>query len=203
MPRKKRIQRPERFYHIVCRGNRREPLFLDMHDFYAMLHILTDVYEKAPYELASYCFMTNHFHLQIRSRNHPISTVMANINKRYANYFNNRYQLSGHVFESRYYDKVIDTNDGMLEVSRYIHLNPVKAKLVSRPEEYFWSSYWFYNQTKFLPPCYVNLPTLLNYFRGTVEEKRERYGKYVEIDDNFERSTYYLLNNNFYLFKEE
>ncbi|GAJ57242.1 hypothetical protein B23_0431 [Geobacillus thermoleovorans B23] len=75
--------------------------------------------------------MTNHFHLQLRSKQEPISKVMALMNKRYANYYNTRYRLTGHVFEKRYYGKWIDNDSGMLEVSRYIHLNPVEAHIVN------------------------------------------------------------------------
>ncbi|WP_193392232.1 transposase, partial [Neobacillus vireti] len=64
MSRQKRIWIPNRFYHIVCRGNRREPLFRNATDFQAFLHILNQLHEKVPFEMASYCLMTNHYHLQ-------------------------------------------------------------------------------------------------------------------------------------------
>jgi putative transposase len=69
---------------------------------------------------------------------------MALINKRYANYYNTKYRLTGHVYESRFYDKMIVDKEGMLEVSRYIHLNPVEAKMVRKPEYSPWSSYHFF-----------------------------------------------------------
>ena len=103
MPYKKRIWIPHRFYHVVCRGNRRDPLFRSYTDFQAFFHILNQTHEKIPFELASYCLMTNHFHLQMRSQEAPLSKVMSLINKRYANYYNTRYRLTGHVFEKRFY----------------------------------------------------------------------------------------------------
>ena len=111
---------------IVCRGNRRDPLFKEANDFRAFLYILEQLHENIPFEIASYCLMTNHFHLQARSQQQSISKVMALVNKRYANYYNTRYGLTGHVFEKRYFSKIIDDDAGMLEVSRYIHLNPVR-----------------------------------------------------------------------------
>ncbi|WP_230459066.1 transposase [Terrilactibacillus tamarindi] len=131
MGRKKRICLPNHFYHVDCRGNRRDPLFKDAGDFLTFMYILTKVYEKAPFDLASYCLMTNHFHLQLRFQDFPISKIMSLINKHHANYYNTRYHLTGHVFEKRYYDNMIDSGTGMLEVSRYIHLNPVQAGMVN------------------------------------------------------------------------
>jgi putative transposase len=73
---------------------------------------------------------------------------MALFNKRYANYYNTKYRLTGHVYESRFYDKMIADKEGMLEVSRYIHLNKVEAKMVRKPESYPWSSYHFLSSHK-------------------------------------------------------
>nr|WP_268744048.1 transposase [Anoxybacillus ayderensis] len=74
--RARRIWVPHLFYHIVCRGNRRDPLFKETNDFRAFLHILEQLHEKIPFELASYCLMTNHFHLQLRSQHESISKVI-------------------------------------------------------------------------------------------------------------------------------
>ncbi|WP_394239564.1 transposase [Niallia oryzisoli] len=175
MPRKKRIWVFNHYYHIVSRGNRRDPLFLYTEDFEAFLHILHQLHEKIPFELASYCFMTNHYHLQLRSKEVPISKVMGLINKRYSNYYNTKYCLTGHVFEKRYFDKVIVDKEGMLEVSRYIHENPVKAKMVMLPEHYPWSSYHLYKNPYATPPEFVNLNSILDYYEGSEEEKRRKY----------------------------
>lgn len=175
MPYKKRIYIPEHFYHIVSRGNRRDPLFRNASDFQAFFHILQQIYEKYPFELASYCLMNNHYHLQLRSKKISISKIMALINKRYANYYNTKYCLTGHVYEKRFYDKMIEGKEGMLEVSRYIHLNPVKAKMAKQPEFYPWSSYNYYKNAKGKVPCFMNIDSLLDYYEGTMEQKREKY----------------------------
>lgn len=183
MARKKRLWVPNRFYHIVCRGNRRDPLFRHTNDFQAFFHILQQLHDKYPFELASYCLMTNHFHLQMRSQEQSISKVMSLINKRYANYYNTRYRLTGHVFEKRFYDNMIETKEGMLNVSRYIHLNPVEAKMVSRPELYPWSSCsLFYNSHIPNEPAYMNISSLLDYFPGIEEEKKRKYRKIMTLD---------------------
>ncbi len=177
---RKRVLIPDKFYHIVCRGNRRDPLFFDRNDFIEILYMLEKIYEKIPYQLISYCFMTNHFHLLLRSQEQPISKVMALLNKRYANYYNTKYQLTGHVFEKRYFSDLIEDRAGMLEVSRYIHLNPFKANMVKSPEHYPWCSFRFYATTKAIPPSYIDTQFLLEFFSGTLKEKRERYVQFVK-----------------------
>lgn len=183
MSRQKRIWVPNRFYHIVCRGNRRDPLFRNATDFQAFLYILHQLHEQVSFEIASYCLMTNHYHLQIRSQNVPFSRLMSLINKRYANYYNTKYRLTGHVYEKRYYDKIIEDKEGMLEVSRYIHLNPVEAKMIRQPENYPWSSFYLYKYPKSLPPKFMNMAILLAYYEGTKEQQREKYCQSV-INDN-------------------
>ncbi|MEC5271725.1 REP-associated tyrosine transposase [Caldifermentibacillus hisashii] len=183
MARPKRIWVPNCFYHIVCRGNRRDPLFRSATDFTAFLHILNQLHETYPFEIASYCLMTNHFHLQLRSKEVSISKVMALVNKRYANYYNTRYRLTGHVFEKRFFDKIIEDKQGMIEVSHYIHLNPVKAKIVKRPEAYPWSSYSFYLHPENQGDAYLDVTQVLDYYVGTDQEKRMLYSQALQEKD--------------------
>lgn len=177
MGRAKRIWIPHRFYHVVCRGNRRDPLFKDVANFLTFYYILKKVHEKYPFEIVSFCLMTNHYHLQIRSKEQSLSKVMSLINKRYADYYNTRYKLTGHVFEKRYYDRLIDSGIGMLEVSKYIHLNPVEAHMVKHPEDYQWNSYRYYRYVGESNLPFLNISILLNYYSGTGMEKREKYCK--------------------------
>jgi putative transposase len=100
---------------------------------------------------------------------------MSLVNKRYANYYNTRYRLTGHVFEKRYYDKIIEDKEGMLEVSRYIHRNPVEAKMVKQPQFYPWSSYHLFTQAHSTPPRFMNINNLLDYYTGTEQQKKEKY----------------------------
>lgn len=188
MGRQKRTWQKENFYHIVCRGNRRDPLFKDKGDFLTFLYILQKVYEKIPFELASYCLMNNHYHLQLRSTKEPIWKVMSLVNKRYANYYNTKYRLTGHVFEKRYFSKVISSQEGMIEVSCYIHLNPIEAKMVEKPEEYPWSSYSYYKSIRLCPYVYLHREIILDLFSGSPMEKSAKYCEEVmaRIDREFE-----------------
>ncbi|MRX74353.1 transposase [Bacillus lacus] len=177
MPRCKRVWIPEQFYHVVCRGNRRDPLYRNATDFEAFLHILQQLHEKHKFEITSYCLMTNHYHLQIRSSKTSLSNLFALINKRYANYYNSKYKLSGHVYEKRYFSKLIQGKEGMFEVSRYIHLNPVEAKIVKSPKHYPWSSFHLYKDPRLAVPVFMRTDILLKYYHGTNPEKR---GKFCE-----------------------
>ncbi|WP_077214866.1 transposase [Bacillus dakarensis] len=175
MPYKRRLWIPDRFYHVVSRGNRRDPLFWEDADFLAFFHILKQVYEKYPFEIAAYCLMTNHFHLLMRSPEVPLSKVMSLINKRYANYYNNRYGLTGHVFEKRFRGDRVDDRRGILAVSWYIHLNPVEARMVNHPSGYSWSSYYLFKDSGFEQPDFMNTDYILDFYQGTAEEKRGEY----------------------------
>ncbi|MFD2044772.1 transposase [Ornithinibacillus salinisoli] len=181
MARKKRIWMPEYFYHIGSRGNRRDALFREVSDYETFLYILHHVNKASPIELASYCLMTNHFHLLMRSKYLPISKVMSLINKRYADYFNKKYDLTGHVFEKRYFDKPIGDNYGILRISQYIHLNPVEAGIVKNAENYRWSSYRYYLHSK--NNRLLTMNTILDSFQGSLVEKREGYRKFVESEE--------------------
>ncbi|WML29641.1 transposase [Neobacillus sp. OS1-32] len=181
MPRQKRIWGPNRYYHIVCRGNRRDPLFRNASDFQAFLHILQQLHAKFPFQLASYCLMNNHYHLQIRSEEVSLSKLMSLINKRYANYYNTKHRLSGHVFEKRFYDNLIEDKERMLEVSRYIHLNPVEAKMTRKPEHYPWSSCYLYKYPHSAAPCFMHVDSLLGYYEGTREQRSEKYCRSLMI----------------------
>jgi putative transposase len=179
MGRRPRIWNPAFFYHITSRGNRREALFLDVGDYKTFLYMLGTLHKKYPFELPSYCLMTNHYHLLLRSKEQSISKIMGLLNKRYADYYNNKYDLSGHLFEKRFYSKEVLNTEGILEVSRYIHRNPLEASMVSQLEDYPWSSYSAYvNETTISPP-YLNQDVILSYFgEGSKEEKVKSYHEY-------------------------
>ena len=162
-------------YHITSRGNRRSALFYDHQDHQAYLDILDETKFYYPFYLHAYCLMTNHVHLQIETINHHTKHIMKRLNSRYAMYFNKRHRLVGHVFQGRYGAEIIETKDYLLEVSRYIHLNPLEARMVNIPEKYRWSSYQAYISNKDNP--YVRTDKILSYFSEPVKEK---YREFVE-----------------------
>lgn len=142
MARKKRIWYPGAQYHVMTRGNRRTNLFKKSEDFYEYIKILFDIKQRFPFKLYAYCLMDNHIHLQIKTQEAKLSTIMQQINTIYSRYFNQEYNLVGHTFQGRYRAELIETDAYMLETNRYIHNNPVHAKMVKSPLDYKWSSYF-------------------------------------------------------------
>ena len=131
-------------YHITNRGNRQEIIFRENIDYIVYLGILKETlkfYQDDNYKLISYCLMSNHVHLLLKTGTKEPSFFMRRINSMYARYFNSKYQCIGHLFQGRYFSNLINNVIELLEVSRYIHLNPVRAKMVGSPENYMWSSY--------------------------------------------------------------
>ena len=141
MPRKKRIWYPGATYHVMSRGNRRASIYKDGFDHDQFLEYLKMVKDSYPFTIHAMCLMTNHFHLLIETRNTDLSKVMQKFLSLYATDYNQRYGLTGHLFESRYTACLIEDERYFLEVSRYIHLNPVKAMMVREPMDYEYSSY--------------------------------------------------------------
>ena len=144
MPKKKREWYPGAVYHIMCRGNRRSDLFRDEEDFLVYLSILQEAEDKHDFVLYSYCLMTNHVHLHLKTKDKKISKIMRTINLLYAKYFNNKHNFIGHLFQGRYKSELIENDSYNLTISKYIHLNPVRAEMVEKPVEYEWSSYRTY-----------------------------------------------------------
>lgn len=146
------------------------------------MKILKEVCEKYPFELYSYCMMGNHIHLQIATLEDEIWKIMKNINWKYTMYFNKKYDKVGHLFQGRYYSEIIDSQTHLLETSKYIHLNPVKAGIVSKPIQYPWSSYGvFMGVTE---NSLVAEEKILNCFYDSNQDiNRELYREYVESND--------------------
>lgn len=122
MGKKKRVWFQGAVYHITTRGNRRSDIFKDEEDYQVYLTILKEAQKRYLYILYSYCLMTNHVHLQIETTDLPIWRIMRHINLYYTKYFNNKYNLIGHLFEGRYKAELIDNDAYNLQTSRYIHL---------------------------------------------------------------------------------
>lgn len=175
MAKKKRIWYPGAVYHITNRGNRRSDIFKDEEDFQVYLTILEQTMDKYPFILYSYCLMTNHIHLQLETEDVEIWHIMRNINLFYSKYFNNKYNYVGHLFQGRYKSEVIENDAYNLQTSRYIHLNPVQAKMVEYPIEYKWSSYDIFMGKR--KSDLVNENKILSYFKGN---SRRLYKNYVE-----------------------
>lgn len=141
MPRIPRIIFENAFYHVFSRGNNKQKIFLEESDYRKFLKIIGKLKEKYDHLLFGYCLMPNHFHLLIETRKMPISKILSSLLTSYTIYFNKKYKRSGHLFQDRFRSLICDKENYFLTVARYIHLNPVKAQLVNKPEDYPWSSH--------------------------------------------------------------
>lgn len=179
--RKPREWYPNAMYHITARGNRKSNIFRDNEDYQVYIKILKGAMEYLDnqYEILSYCLMTNHVHLQVQTKEKHIKDLMMRVNRFYAKYFNNKYQYVGHLFQARYGSELIENDAYVLEASRYIHLNPVRAKLIEKPEDYKWSSYAMYIGN--VKNEFVCSDKILSYFK---DKNRELYKEYIECAVN-------------------
>ena len=144
MARKPRIEFEGAFYHVITRGNQRQKVFKDSDDFLKYLEILSNYKTQYKYFLYVYVLMNNHVHLLIETQETPLSKILQGINQSYTTYFNRKYKTVGHLFQGRYKAILCDRDEYLLSLVNYIHLNPVRAKIVKTPDEYQWSSHLSY-----------------------------------------------------------
>ncbi len=178
MARPLRIEYPGAFYHITSRGNERKNIFKSARDREKFLSYLASSTERYGAEIHVYCLMTNHYHLLLETPLGNLSQIMRHINGAYTAYFNTRRQRDGHLFQGRYKAIVVDADEYAGELSRYIHLNPVRAGMVERPEEYRWSSYQYYIDLR-KKPQWLKTDFILDYFGKKVSTAQKRYREFV------------------------
>src|SRR6266576_423094 len=141
MARALRTDFPGAVHHVTSRGNERRPIFFDDRDREAFLELLGQAVKRFGWSLTAFVLMTKHFHLVVQTPEANLSRGMQWFNTVYAVWFNRRHERSGHLYGGRFKAFVIEKETYFLEVLRYVVLNPVRANIVSRPEDYRWSSY--------------------------------------------------------------
>lgn len=141
MARPYRLQGEGLLYHITSRGDDRKKIFISDVDRLKFFEYLLAAKEKFDFYLYAYCLMGNHYHLLLETTQPNLSRIMQFINTAYTVYYNKKRNKCGHLFQGRYKSLLVDGDTYLLELTRYIHLNPVRAKIVDIPEQYRWSSY--------------------------------------------------------------
>lgn len=141
MPRPRRPIDDGLVYHVINRGNNRQPVFHKRGDFAAFLTALAELKERKPFELYGYCLMSNHIHLLIRPRAVPISRIVQSLLVSHTQRYHKHHRSGGHVWQGRFKSPVIQDDEHLLTVLRYIEANPLRARIVKRAEDYPWSSY--------------------------------------------------------------
>ena len=182
-------------YHVMLRGINRQDIFEDEEDYLQMTSILrglTDMYDDKGLRLPplcifyAYCLMSNHIHLLIQEREEHISEVVKRIGVTYAHYFNKKYERNGHLFQDRFRSEPVDSIEYFVILLRYIHQNPLKARIVEEIDDYPWSSWKEYVSDSCIAPfcstkvVFSRVPKedLTELFSSPVEE----YGQILDID---------------------
>ena len=140
MARRLRLQVAGAHYHVGVRGNDKAPVFLGAEDRERFIALLADVVERFGWRCYAYCLMENHYHLALMTPEPNLGAGMGRLNQIYAQWFNHRHDRVGHLFEQRYWSRLLESEAHMVAVVRYIAANPVRAGLCERPEEWRWSS---------------------------------------------------------------
>lgn len=182
MPRTKRIVPVDSVFHIVCRGNNKQDVFHNDSDKLFYWHLLDKLKVENMVDIFHYCIMNNHIHLVVWiTFASNLSKFMKQLNLLYFNYYCRNYDYCGHIWQGRFKSNIIQYDSYLLQCGKYIELNPVRAGIVSLPEEYEFSSYRHYAFGK--PdsvitdgPCYLDLA-------DNAADREERYRKFV-IDSN-------------------
>lgn len=178
MARPYRIQIEDGFYHIISRGNDSKNIYRSKHDYVKFLEYLTTAKEKFRFYVHAYCLMPNHYHLFIETTQANLSRIMQYLNSAYTMYHNVKYGKTGHLFQGRYKSILVEQDAYFTELTRYVHMNPVKAKIVKSPVDYHWSSYEAYIRGK-SDGC-VDICRLKEYLSMSLKE----YRKFVEETEN-------------------
>ena len=178
MARPFRIEYPGALYHVTSRGNRKEAIYEDNQDYESYLNILKDVCQHHNWICYAYCLMDNHYHLLIETPEANLSKGMRQLNGRYTQKFNRLHDRVGHVFQGRYKAILVEKECYLLELSRYIVLNPVRAGMVESPVYWEWSSYGAMVSLNGIPD-WLARNSVLGLFGQTEFEAIEAYKRFI------------------------
>jgi REP element-mobilizing transposase RayT len=178
MARPLRIEYPGALYHVTNRGNARADTFLDDDDRNRFLSLLKDIVEHFGWICHAYCLMDNHYHLLIETPQPNLSQGMRQLNGVYTQRFNHHHQRVGHLFQGRFKAILVEKDAYLLELARYIVLNPVRAGMVDMPSQYPWSSY-LATSGEAPTPKWLTTEPVLSQFAKTKSTAQVRYQQFV------------------------
>ena len=180
MPRTLRIEYPGAVYHILNRGNYRQSVFATEGSKKSFEQTLFESCRKYHWVLHSFCIMSNHYHLALETTNGSLSDGMQWLQSTFANRFNRLRKSNGHLFQGRFKSLIVDKDEYLGPLVHYIHLNPVRARIVTNKDlyRYRWSSLWYLNNKR-KRPDYLNISSCL-YYAGDLADTSRGRGKYLE-----------------------
>jgi len=178
MARPLRIEFPGAVYHVTSRGNAKQAIFVDDRDRGRFLDVLSTVVNRFNWHCHAYCLMGNHYHLVIETLDANLSKGMRELNGVYTQGFNQRYKRVGHLLQGRYKAILVEKDNYLLSLCRYVVLNPVAVGLIRRPEQWRWSSYGAaIGLVK--RPSFLTIDWVLSQFGGRKRVAIERYKRFV------------------------
>ncbi len=197
MARPLRIEFPGALYHVTARGDRQEPIYEDDKDCQLFLDLLGKVIVEWNWVCHAYCMMGNHYHLFLETPDGNLAKGMRQLNGVYTQLSNRRHQRVGHLFQGRYKAILVDRDEYLLELGRYVVLNPVRARLVKRVEDWPWSSYRsMVGEAR--NPGWLATDALLAQFGNTKVTARRNFRRFVSEGIGGE-SVWKNLNRQIYL----
>ncbi len=188
MPRSPRLQAANLFYHVYSRGNNKEQIYLEASNYQRFTSNLERFRTSLYFKIYAYCLMPNHFHLFLQTGKVTLSKIMQILMTAYAMYINKKYARVGHVFQGRFQSIVVEKETYFLQVQRYIHLNPVIARIVNDPINYPWSSYKAFVTNNFDQLPKVETAEVLSHFSSNLSKQKELYKEFTldGIDNEFD-----------------
>ena len=174
-----RIEHVGGYYHITARGVARGTIFFDDEDREDFLQRLGEAHERWGLVIHGYALMTNHYHAEIETPEGNLSRAMQWLNHVYAAGVNRRHARVGHLFQGRFKCVLVEADTQLHRLTRYVHLNPVRAGMVDHPRDYRWSSYRAY-VGRVKPPAWLDVSRTLSMFGRTRREQRRAYRQFVE-----------------------
>ena len=178
MARPLRIEYPGAIYHVTSRGNARQSIFIDDVDRQVFLEVLGNVVEKYNWLCHAFCLLDNHYHILVETQDPNLSLGMRQLNGVYTQKVNIRHHRVGHLFQGRYKAILVEKSEYLLELCRYIVLNPVRAGMVREPKQWQWSSYPATAYAAIIPN-FLTVDWILGQFAKNSNEARKIYRKFV------------------------
>ena len=197
MARKPRVEFPGAFYHVIARGNRRTTLFHDAADYEGYLSRLERYRQRDSLRCYAFILMRNHAHLLVQTQAIPLSRTMQTLQFTYTQYYNRRYRKTGHLFQGRYKAILCDRDAYLLELVRYLHLNPARLRHPQDPWHYPWSSHRLYLGEG--GPVQVEASAILEQFHRQLGPARKAYCQFLQegLGDGHQTQFYEVVDQRF------
>jgi REP element-mobilizing transposase RayT len=190
MSRAWRIEYQGAYYHLLSRGNERRDIFINEMDRIVFLNTVGEMSERFEMDVYAYVLMDNHYHLLVRTRQANLKKAMHWFGTAYTQRYNRRHFRSGHLFQGRYKSIIVQNDAYLLQLSYYIHRNPLRAGTVKRLADYRWSSYRFYGYGR-RAPDWLSSELVLSHFKG----EQDRHKNYREKIQQYAKEEKRLLED--------